>query len=363
MARIGTTRTITKGVYHDSNGFEVRIVVGGHTYRERMPKDSTLKELKAKRTELENQGRTDTPRAERGTLRSAAHAYLKRVKHLTSADDCEDHLNAWCLRLGDVLRHRITEQDVLDARDAWREAGLSPKTINNRVGTLRNLYHRLDGKKAKTPCDELAQLPTSKTIIQRVSDALLRKIDRTLQQREQDPTKQFDGAKTRARFRVFVSTGKRPCEIMRAQPGDVDLKARVWVPRDAKGGYCAGVVLNDDQLAAWRLFIAAGAWGPFNHGNFGRVIRHAGWPQGVRPYQARHTTWITASEKGIDLSDIAAGAGHTDVRLTRRMYVPVLNSRLARLSEALAGRFGGWPRVPKSRTAKKSHRRKGKSAA
>jgi integrase len=69
-------------------------------------------------------------------------------------------------------------------------------------------------------------------------------------------------------------------------------------------------------------------------------------PAGVRFYQARHTTWITASERGIDLHDIAAGAGHTDPRMTRRMYVPVLNSRLQQMSERIDGRFDGWPVVP-----------------
>ncbi len=153
-------------------------------------------------------------------------------------------------------------------------------------------------------------------------------------------------AKTRARFRVFVSTGKRPCEIMRAQPGDVDLTARVWVPRDAKGGFCPGVYLNDDMRAAWALFIEAEAWGPYNHGAFARTLRQAGWPVGVRLYQARHTTWMIASERGIDLADIATGAGHTDSRMTRRMYVPVLNSRLQTMSERLDGRFQGWNVVP-----------------
>jgi integrase len=153
-------------------------------------------------------------------------------------------------------------------------------------------------------------------------------------------------AKTRARFRVFVSTGKRPIEIMRAKPGDVNLEARVWVPRDAKGGFCPGVYLNDDMLEAWKLFIAEKAWGKYNQGSFSRTLRSAGWPAGVRLYQARHSMWITASEMGIDLHDIATGAGHTDPRTTRKAYVPVLNSRLQTMSERMDGRFGGWRSAP-----------------
>ena len=350
MPRTGKRLRVATGIYRNGpdGTYEVRIVVGGHAYSAAMPADSTIDELKTKRAQLEAQGRTETPKATHGSLRKEAARYLSLIQHLATADDREDHLNAWCKEYGDLPRHRLTSEHVLKAREKWRKAGMAPKTINHHCDTLRQLFHRLDGKRAPTPCDDVKHLAVPKTIIQRVPDELILKVDATLQEREQDPTKHFDGAKTRARFRVFVSTGKRPCEIMRAQPNDVDLKARVWVPRDAKGGYCPGVYLNDDQLEAWKLFIAADAWGHYNHASFARVIRNAGWPKDVRPYQARHTTWITASERGVDLSDIQVGAGHKDLRTTRHSYVPILNSRIQRMSEALEGRFQGWPVVPKS---------------
>lgn len=348
MPRKGHRRTISKGIYSDSGGFEVRVTVGGVPYAARMPRDSSLEELKRKRAELENCGRTDTPRAERGSLRADVPRYLRLIHHLESWKDRRAHLDAWTLRLGDTLRHRIVTADVLAARAAWLTAStpLSPKTINHRVNTLRHLYRTLDGKTAKTPCDVIDPLPVPKSPIQRVSNDLILAVDANLQRMEAKRTGRPMSRKTRARFRVFVSTGKRPCEIMRAQPTDVNLEARVWIPRDAKGGYCPGVYLNDDQRAAWQLFIAVKAWGPYSTGAFARTLRSAGWPEGVRPYQARHTTWITASEAGIDLADISVGAGHKDSRITRRAYVPVLNSRLQRMSETLDGRFQGWPVVP-----------------
>jgi integrase len=350
MPRKGRRRTVTKGVYADSGGYEVRVVVGGVTYTARMPKDSTLDELKKKRAQLETRGRTDSPRVDRGTLAADAPRYIRLIQHLESWRDREAHLKAWIARVGPTPRHRITSADILAARVAWlsEKKPLSPKTINHRVDTLRNLYRTLDGKRADTPCDDIEPLEVPKTPIQRISNELLLAVDQNLQAMEAKRSGPPWDAKTRARFRVFVSTGKRPCEIMRAKPGDVDLEARVWVPRDAKGGFCPGVYLNDDQRAAWQLFIAAGAWGRYSTGAFARTLRSAGWPEGVRPYHARHTTWITASERGIDLEDISIGAGHTDPRMTRRVYVPVLNSRLQRLGEALEGRFQGWPVVPAS---------------
>lgn len=360
MPRKGKRRTVGRGLYLDSGGYEVRVTIAGSSYSARMPIDSTPDELKKKRAQLEAQGRTETPRLARGTLAADVPRYVKLISHLESWKDRATHLKAWVALYGDVLRHRLRASDILTARAVWlaERKPLSPKTINHRVDTLRNLYRTLDGKRAWSPCDDVSPLPVSKTPIQRISDDLILRVDRALQQNETDGRHSvLKTGKTRARFRVFVSTGKRPCEIMRAQPGDVDLQNRVWVPRDAKGGFCPGVYLNDDQLAAWRLFFETNAWGHYSTSAFVRTLRSAGWPVGVRPYQARHTTWITASERGIDLEDISIGAGHTDPRTTRRAYVPVLNSRLQRLGEALDGRFQRWPVVPVSAPARKRRAR------
>lgn len=358
MPRKGKRQRIGTGIYRDgkAGGYEVRVTIGGTPYSARMPPDSTTEELKQKRADLESAGRKQTPRAERGSLRAAVPQYLALIKHLATWEDREDHLHAWCALYGNVLRHRLTEADVLTARARWLAAGLAPKTINHRCDTLRNLYHRLDGKRAPTPCDNVEHLHVPKTPIRRVPDALILAVDQALQAHEQDRKHwHLRSRKTRARFRVFVSTGKRPCEIMRAQPGDVDLKARVWVPRDAKGGFCPGVYLNDDQLAAWQLFIEADAWGAYNHSNFARVIRTAGWPKDIRPYQARHTTWITAVERGTPLDVVADGAGHRgDGRLTKQFYTGILNGPLQTMSEKLDGRFQGWPVVPDRGTTGKS---------
>jgi integrase len=348
MPRTGKRITVTRGVYRDSGGHEVRVVIAGITYSERLPLDSTLTELKQKRAALEAQGRTATPKTARGTLQASVPLYLRLVAHLASVDDLEDHLRAWCDRLGDVQRHRITDRDVSAARSAWLADGLSPKTVNNRVGTLRNLYRRLDGKRATTPCDDLSPLAVPRSPIQRVSDAVILAVDLKLQEHEQDGRHSvLKNGKTRARFRVLVSMGRRHCEIKRAQPSDVNFLARVWIPRDAKGGYTPGLYLNDDQLAAWRFFAEVNAWGDFNTGSFTRTLRQAGWPDGVTVYQARHTYGIAMSEAGIDLSDVGTALGHRPgSRVTRSNYVPILNSRLQRAAEAVDGRFAGFSVVP-----------------
>ena len=39
---------------------------------------------------------------------------------------------------------------------------------------------------------------------------------------------------------VFATTGKRPSEVQRTEPPDVDLERHVWIPRDGKGGFYPG---------------------------------------------------------------------------------------------------------------------------
>ena len=104
------------------------------------------------------------------------------------------------------------------------------------------------------------------------------------------------------------------------------------------------------MLTAWELFIASHAWGPYDTHEHAKKLRLAGWPEDVPPYHARHTVGITLSEKGIDLDDIGPMMGHKRRETPRKHYVPVLNSRMQKASEALAGRFGGWSQTKRQTT-------------
>jgi integrase len=347
MPRTSKRQTLARGIYLDGNTLELRATANGVTVIERLPGDTDLKEAIRKRAQLLARNRTERPRPKSHTLDTDVPRYLKLQRHLTNYTTLKGMLARWLRLYPGMPRHRITAEHVLAARNVWLDEGAAPKSINDRVAVLRHLYHLLDGKRAPTPCDDVVPLPRPRTPIQRVPDALILRVDAELQRREARATYRlrFDGAKTRARFRVLVSTGRRPSELMRAQKTDVDLEARVWVVRDGKGGWSPGLYLNDDMLAAWTLFIEADAWGKFNHGNYARVIRSAGWPQDVRPYQARHTTWITAVERGADMADVQQAAGHRNIAMTVKHYTGVRASRMQGLSERLDGRFGGFKNV------------------
>ena len=337
MPRTGKRTRIAEGIYRDANGLAAVVKQGNVQREKRFPLGTDMADMKRWRDDTKGSLRKKQPKAPRGGFARDAARYINQVKHLASWKARNIEVNAWVAEFENRHRSTIKAADVLRIRGQWL-AEVSPKTINNRVQTLRHLYRTLDGRHADTPCDDLLPLHVGKTPPIVITDEKVREVEATLAGFES--VKRLPDQKTRARFRVLASTGKRPSEIMRTQPTDVDLERRVWIVRDGKGGYSPGLYLNDDMIAAWRLFQAAGAWGAYNTNSFARTIRSAGWPAGVRPYNLRHTTWILASERGADLSDIQAGAGHKHMATTRRHYVPVRDSRMQKLSELLEGRFG-----------------------
>jgi integrase len=122
---------------------------------------------------------------------------------------------------------------------------------------------------------------------------------------------------------------------MRAEPGDVDLKRRIWFVRAAKGGHAIPLPLTQDMIRAWKAFIAADAWGTFDARSFSKTIRRHGWPKGIRPYNLRHTFAIDHLLAGTDIGDLQGLLGHRQIETTRKFYGPIL---LARLKKATGGR-------------------------
>lgn len=339
MGRKGRRIRLDRNIFRDGSGIAVIVRVGEWCREDRFPANTPLRELRNHRddetSKLRHSGVKITTR---GTLAADVDVYLAQVGHLAGWVSLRAELRAWVKLFPDKRRRAMKEADALYARQTWLDAGLSPKTITNREAALTRMWHRLDGRRSVSPTQDLPVLARHKSPIVRVKPADVLRVYQTLQAWEQRG--RLRDAKTRARFMVLASTGRRPSEVMRAEPGDADLDARVWNVRDGKGGWSPGVYLNDDMLAAWKVFIAAEAWGKFREGSFVKTIRAAGWPAGVRPYQMRHSVGIAMSESGTDLADVQQHMGHTRIDTTRRHYVPVLGSRLQQASERIDRRFG-----------------------
>ncbi len=346
---------VAKGIYSDRHGLSATVKIGKHQREKRWPSGTSLRELRTWQDRTRVELRQRHPQTARGLFAHDADRYLDQMGHLASFATRRCDIRAWVDRLGSIRRSQITAEHVRLAVAHWSKAGLAPKTCNDRVRVLAHLYRILDGAKAPTPCDEVTFLRVPRTVPIAVSPTLITAVEAKL--REHEAKGWLGTSKTRARFMVLASTGKRPSELKRARPEDIDLKRRVWIVRDGKGGFSPGVYLNEDMLTAWRLFIAAEAWGWFDTRNLDRRLYKAGWPRGVRVYNLRHSVGLALSEQGEDLADIQAHMGHRSIATTRHFYVPVLGSRLQSASEKLDGRLG-WGKlemasVPVKRTPKR----------
>lgn len=348
MPRRGSRKRIARCCYEDATGRAIVYADGaGHRAEIRFPPETPIvemrKEAAARQAKQKGSGRAT---AHRGTLAAAVDDWEPLEQTIVSWKERRAELRAWCRAvvdgklLGDLRLTAITEAMARTVLSQWTQAGVKPKTIRNRRWSLQHLYRVLNGPKAETPVDDIPAPPKTKTIPRVVEPLHVLAVYANLLRAEASGL--LRDAKTRARFMVRASTGKRPSEIMRAEPGDVDLKRREWRVRDGKGGWSEGLYLNDDMRAAWLVFIEADAWGDFNTGSMARVLRAAGWKAGIRPYELRHGVGIALSDAGVDLADIAGFLGHSDLRTTRSTYVPIRASRMQRASEALEGRFSGW---------------------
>jgi integrase len=338
-------RKIEQGIWADQYGFAAIKTESGIRREKRFPPNTPMKAMRDWRTaQGQILARTAPVKAPRGTLLHDVDAYLRQVAHLTSAPELRSVLKAWTARLGHLSRYRITPKHLRDAIVAWTGAQVAPKTINNRLNALRALYHVLDSPRAWCPVDDVQLLSVPRQPTTYVTPEIIRATYAGLL--EQERKGYLRDSKTRARFMVLASSGVRASELMRAVPGDIDLDRRVWLTRDGKGGFRAGggVYLTTDLLAAWRVYMAADAWGEFNTGSMARALRTAGWPKGVKPYQLRATVGLAMSEGGIDLADISASMGHSRVQTTRSHYVSVLGSRVQSAFESIDARIG-WNKL------------------
>lgn len=355
MPRTAARKRIEDGISSDGTSYSVRVSVGSGAARrsreKRFPLTADLPFLRAQRAQLEADVRdelqqTDGAPVQRGTWAGDVKTYLSRMKaHLDPATfkSRASEFAAWTIAIGpDRSRYGIRPTDIARIVGSWRDSKVSPKTIQNRVRSLKHLYAKLDGQRARTPADDLKLPKPPKTRPRDVDVKTIRLVIANLIRQERHG--RLRDAKTRARFLVLVTTGQRPAQLKKTKKTDVDLDRAIWWVPAAKGGEAVPLPLNAEMLTAWQLFSRSKAWGTFDTRGFGRVVRRAGWPAHVRVYNARHSVGIALSEKGVDLADIAAFLSHSRIQTARDFYVPMLFTRLKAASDQLTGRVDFSPR-------------------
>jgi integrase len=319
---------IAEGIYQDRYGLAATVKLRGVQREQRFPLGTDLDRIQSWRIQTRAllDGQTPATVRRTGTLRTDGLRWIRRKEGLASFKADRSHLAAWFPRFGDRLRSAITREQLEQQIAAWRSAEppVAVRTIRHRCRVLRELYQTLDGKKAPTPLDGLrlpaapAPQPTA------VPLSTIRRVALNL--------KKAGLVRDYARFLVRATTGQRPAQIMRAEPGDVDLRRKVWFVRPAKGGRAIPLPLNAEMVTAWKAFAKAKAWGPFDTTKAATVLRAHGWPAGIRPYDLRHTFAIDLLLTGADLGDVQGLLGHSQIQTTRAHYAPILTARLARVT-------------------------------
>src|SRR4029453_17615549 len=208
---------------------------------------------------------------------------------------------------------------------------------------LRALFRFFDhaGKPGPTPCDYVNLPENPKRTPKGIADSVIAGVAKKLLLQEQSG--RLRDAKTRARFLVRATSGKRPCQIGRTKPDDVNFATRIWDVPHAKHAPGGPTYLNDEMLAAWELFRDANAWGHYDLGSFSKTIRRNGWPGGrggIRPYNMRHQTLQTMDDMDVDPRAIQQAGNHTSFDTTDRFYLGKSKLRKAQFAaEVIDGRF------------------------
>lgn len=335
-------KKLSVGVFRDRYGIRAIVNVAAGRKEKRFDPDTPLQEIKRWRNETKVKLERLHPQKRagamgRGTFAADVRTYLKYLT-IASWKSRRSELRAWEQRFGRVKRRRVTQDHVKATIKAWTEAKVPPKTILNRVRALTAMYHTLDGADAWTPVDGV---PLPKPVKRRpdyvAADVIQRVADRLAE--HPDP-------KWRGRFMVMAACGARPVHVKRTTAAHVNLEQRTWNVASAKDGRPITIPLNSDMLAAWRVFIAADAFGEFDAGEYARVVRSAGWPVGIAPYNTKHSFGQDLGKLGIGREVIADWYGHTDASTTRH-YVEA--SSLTQASVAIDGRLGwGTPEKKKA---------------
>jgi site-specific recombinase XerD len=306
-------KKIATGVYQDQWGIRAVVDVAAGRKTKRFDRGTPLREIQRWRNQTKVKLEIKHPQRRpgvigRGTFSSDVKRYLK---HLTIASwkSRRSELRAWEAEFGRKKRRLLTSDHVRAVVKLWADKDVPPKTILNRVRALTAMYHALDGGDAWTPADgvRLPRVVKRKPI--HVTVETIRDVEAKL--------REAGDAKMHARFMVLAATGARPVHLKRAKAIDVNISARLWNVPSAKGGEPVELWLNDDMLAAWDAFIAADAWGDFDATEYAKAVRAAGWPEGVPPYNAKHSFGRALGERGVDLETIRDWFGHTDTDTTR----------------------------------------------
>ncbi len=356
--------TLGKGIYRTESG-AVRVVVSKgdrkHGGREEttFPAGTGLKEMKDWQTETRAMLLRQGTRVARGSLERDAEVYLEKpaVKALVSYKSRVCNIKAWYPRFGSVLRHLITQDQIEDQMEKWRQASVADWTRRHRLNALRDLFTKLDGLNARNPAREVKQPKKPQPIPRALPFDVIRT---TLAGMRPTATKAFLG--------VMAFCGFRPVEVRRVKPYMIGLDAMEpdestgasrpapsVIRPSAKGGNVVAVAVPDEGVEAWKLWLRTNEWnddkqkwrlGSLKNANrdwqkaMARVqkklraqnkFEEAARYEPVPCYSLVHSYCTTLLVDGeADITVVQKARGHKDVRTTQVYTTMRVDPRLAR---------------------------------
>src|SRR5262249_26897154 len=342
-------------------------------------------------------------RATDDTLDAYAPRYLRQIEsrssfkadrsHLRACQACVIQLGTQTVRVGTLRLDDLTPEVGRLMRTAWERAPspqtvrrvrvsayeregvtmpgyerrkpvtsgtiAAPRTIRHRLRVLRELLTARNGEDAPNPIARVKLPRADDTIPVEIDEETFLEVSANLaraaqpQQRVRAPRdpeawavreqqRQRDALLTWVRYLVLITTAQRPCQLMRAEKDDVKVKTGIWIVRAAKGGPAHLLKLTKPMRRAWELFIAADAWGAYDTTTHANRLHAAGWPDGVRPYNARPSLVMEGlNARDLDLTDVQAICGHKSPVTTNRFYGRVAIGRQQQIAAKLETRLAG----------------------
>jgi site-specific recombinase XerC len=335
---------VARNIFRGPASVRVRWKSHGRACFQSFPLETDLGVLRAFR---DDQERSATPgvttAVAAGSFAQDVEEWLRTREGRSCYASDRSHVKPWVAAFGTRSRYAITDGDAAKTVALWERDGVKPREVRHRLQVLRSVF-KLADPRAPTPADYVKVGKVEREDPKLVSAGLIATVAAQLLEQEQKG--RLRDGKTRARFLVEATCGQRPVQIMRAQPGDVQLPAIAdpqvfgwWQVRRAKGGKPVRLALNPEMVQAWRLFIAADAWGVYDRRSYGKALRTSGFPADIPPYNLRHSTLQEATNAGGDFGQVSAVAGHMSPETTRRFYVR--HSPTAGVTALLSGRFTG----------------------
>lgn len=337
---------VSNGIYKDQHGLAAIVEVKGQRKEKRFPRGTALDVIKTwRRTTAAT---IDQERKDRQSrlLPQDVFAFLKEHATMPSVSARTTLLNHWVKAFGNVSRDDVTGQQIRDQLRIWRlERKWSQSYLRKLCTALSRLYTEFDGRNARNPVRDIdlprEPDPEPRALPYRLAVRLINRVSSDV---------------TQARLRVMLETGLPPAEMMKLEPGDLDLDSAepsLLMRRRRKGQGRAPirVPLSPTAVAALKRFRKLKLFGKFDPSNARKVLKTAAKSLikdkktttdeaaalgRMRNYDLRHTfgNEVYAATKNPVLTQKMMG--HADLKTTMRYTLAAVGEDLRSVPESVA---------------------------